>query len=691
MRKQIRRALAMMLCFALMIAYVPTAAFAAGTANFTIDASSYAAGIDPTSTNSITLPVMVTATNMYTADLEVEYDADVFESVSAELCSGIAGELDELFWEADEPQNIDGQFITLTMALKSDAKTGNTTVALGGTWGDDEYNDSDVNASATLTIGDAAPVPSGQYTATISADQTTVVKGDEIIVSVNVGGDASSFNSAEIVLDYDNTYLGFESGDTTSADAQAPEFTDNAGKVTIRDFGETINSADGVYTVTFTAKKGGTANVELGYAGFSTKEEAVAEDLTAAVGLNALTVTINHKVTVNGTEIGAGVAPNGDFSYQIPDYDAKNNEYDIVVKVNGVEKADPVIDENGNFTINDVTGDLVITYTVVAKEYTVTWNDAENAVSNKTGLTSEGKATHGTDITFDVLANQAPVGTTDGYKYVVTVTETADTTKTIAVTSADNGNGLTYTIDGDLIEADITITVTKEVVPADQVTVEINGGDIKATVGGEELTSPATVAKGSDIVLTLTPKAGYTYEVKVGDEVVTLTDNKYTIKNIQESVTITVTKTLVKGTVKVQKYLTLNGTNMWLVTIEGVDRIADKTYTYAGQNMFWSSKYDAYCYLDVAATLDADAASEKLGNELKDAAAAEVDYNYDVNKTGFVDVNDAQLAWNMYQAMAYTDFTEVSVEKFLRADVNDTVGVDSTDAVAIINRIKRNN
>ena len=60
---------------------------------------------------------------------------------------------------------------------------------------------------------------------------------------------------------------------------------------------------------------------------------------------------------------------------------------------------------------------------------------------------------------------------------------------------------------------------------------------------------------------------------------------------------------------------------------------------------------------------------------------------FDVNMTGKVDVNDAQLVYDMYNG-TYSDFTKVSVEKFLRADVNATKAVDHTDAVAIVNQFK---
>ena len=60
---------------------------------------------------------------------------------------------------------------------------------------------------------------------------------------------------------------------------------------------------------------------------------------------------------------------------------------------------------------------------------------------------------------------------------------------------------------------------------------------------------------------------------------------------------------------------------------------------------------------------------------------------FDVNMTGKVDVNDVQLVYDMYNG-TYSDFTKVSVEKFLRADVNATKVVDHTDAVAIVNQFK---
>lgn len=704
MKKSVRRILSSVLCFALLIATVPTFIFAAGTASITIDGSSYSAGVDVAYVTSVTLPIKVEATNVNVADWKLTYDSNVFESVSVSLATGIAGSVESknaaIWWEADDVQNISGNFIDLTLTLKAGAELGDTTVSVAGTMTDDDYEDIDVDASVTLSIIDGSASTS-EYTANISTSATnnTVVNGEDIVVNVNVGGTTGEFSSAEIVLDYDPTYLTYKSVTTSSTDEQKPDYDvdDSNGTLTIRDYGEAITAADGVYTVTFTAAKGGSTNVELKSAGFSTKDSAETDDLLAATGLNELDVTINHKVTVNNADAGS-VAPNGSYEYIIPNYDGVNNTYAITVTMGGAEQTAPTIGTDGKFTISLVTGDLVIIYTATANKYTVTFTDstgdADGAVSSITGATLEEgvyKVTHGTDISFAVPANLEPVGTTDGYKYVVTVTETNDTSKTINATSSDNGNGLTYTIDGDLIEADITITVKKETVKADTVTVTVNGENV--TIEGVT-GNTTTVAKGDDVTLVLDPETGYTYEVKLGETDITseiLDDNKYTIEDITASVTVTVTKTLDKTSVNVQEYLTLDDdTTMWLVTVNGngTTEISGKTYSYSGENMYWSSKYQAYCYLVVAKNLDTDTAKAAIGDTLVGQAATAVNYEMDVNMSETMDVNDAQLVWNMYNAEYSGITTNVTMEKFLRADVNATVGVDSTDAAAIISAIK---
>ena len=100
--------------------------------------------------------------------------------------------------------------------------------------------------------------------------------------------------------------------------------------------------------------------------------------------------------------------------------------------------------------------------------------------------------------------------------------------------------------------------------------------------------------------------------------------------------------------------------------------------------MFWSEKYKAFCYLVVADTMSEEEIKEKIG--ISDGESMTIDYSCDVNCTGVVDASDAQLAYDVYKAK-YSDFTIVSMEKFLRADANGDGIVDMTDAQAIISEI----
>ena len=67
--------------------------------------------------------------------------------------------------------------------------------------------------------------------------------------------------------------------------------------------------------------------------------------------------------------------------------------------------------------------------------------------------------------------------------------------------------------------------------------------------------------------------------------------------------------------------------------------------------MLHSAKYNAYAYLvfsDKTLTEVKTEAAAKITEST--GTAAEIGYTGDVNKTGKIDVNDAQLVWNMYNA-----------------------------------------
>ena len=93
----------------------------------------------------------------------------------------------------------------------------------------------------------------------------------------------------------------------------------------------------------------------------------------------------------------------------------------------------------------------------------------------------------------------------------------------------------------------------------------------------------------------------------------------------------------------------------------------------------------------IAKTLTKEEAAQKLGIA-NGSAAGTVDYSGDVNGSKVVDINDAQLVYDMYNAK-YAEFGSVTMYKFLCADVSDTASEGATllnvaDAVAVVGLIK---
>ena len=167
---------------------------------------------------------------------------------------------------------------------------------------------------------------------------------------------------------------------------------------------------------------------------------------------------------------------------------------------------------------------------------------------------------------------------------------------------------------------------------------------------------------------------------------------------VADGVLVTITKTdTTTVTVNVTEYFNVDGKAMFLVTAKW----RDKVLSYGESTMFWSDKYTvtgaeqagAYCWLVVSteemSTVEqvktAAASAIKVAAEGKSATA--IEYNYDINGTTKVDVNDAQLAYDMYNA-AYDSFTEkLPMKKFLEADMISDGKLDTQDVAAVINKI----
>ena len=105
--------------------------------------------------------------------------------------------------------------------------------------------------------------------------------------------------------------------------------------------------------------------------------------------------------------------------------------------------------------------------------------------------------------------------------------------------------------------------------------------------------------------------------------------------------------------------------------------------------MFWSDEYQAYAWLVVSGEsqdqVKAEAASKVT---VETAEKKSIEYTGDVNETKLIDINDAQLVYNMYNAM-YKNFDTVAIEKFLKADMDGNKTVNVNDARAVVAKITK--
>ncbi len=523
------------------------------------------------------------------------------------------------------------------------------------------------SATATLTIQEAHST--GGYTAGISTTTAAPNVGEQVSVYVTVDHSSDDvFAAAGLELTYDSAKLQFTG---SSLDDDKVE-SSAAGKLKIGDYGENKSFGENgyAYALYFKAIADGQAEVTLDWAGFSDKAGAIADDLTpATLSPAAVSVTISkcvHNVTLPDHFEGPATVVDGeDYTFHLDE----NYTCDTVTATVSGEARAVIQNADGSYTVENVTGPLVISGTAQPKSYDVTINGPTTQNDGDT-------ATYGTPYTFTLPADVPAESGKDGISYTVAVT--IDGESYTGYTVDENRK---YTIPGADLLGDLVITVTIESVAANQYTVTIIGD------GAGDATAASPVNRGETSILTLAPEAGYSYTVTVtmgGDSVdVTIESNTYTVSNVTGNVVYTVTKTLVTTEVSVEKYVTLNGNNMWLVLFQTT--LADgKAPAYDGQTMFWSEKYDAYCCLVIAPDIQKDEAQSKI--QVTNGEATAVDYGKDVNLSGKVDANDAQLTYDIYNAL-YADFSEVSMERFLRADVNGTKNVDSTDAVAIVSYV----
>ena len=517
----------------------------------------------------------------------------------------------------------------------------------------------------------------GSYTLTLPADKT-VNAGEAVAVPVTLGhtADETTFHAADMIFTYDAGKLEYTGiSDTTNYIVDAA----TAGTIHVQAYGEAKNLGE-AFTLNFTVKTTatGTATVTATSAKIDKSANAVAKDAPEAQLLDAetvLTIKAVHNVTLDPIFTGDLTVEDG-ADYTFTEKDSEHYDYsDVKAMVDGKD-VEVVDNGDGTYTVKNVTGDLTVTGKRTPKTYSVKVEG-----TGAEDVTAASSAIYGEDFKFTLDRK-------DGFRYTVAV-KVGD--KSVTPDTTDN---LSYTIPGADVTGNIVITVTKDAIQVEKTTVNFEGSGAGDVNGGTSQDTPT----GADFTFTVNEDAKYNYTVKLGDEVLTGTNGSYTIpgaKVVSGTITVTVEKTVSTQGVKVQKYVKLeNQQSVWLVTVEA-DPGANNVYTYGGERMFKTTKYGTngtYAYLVIAPTLSVEDAAAQLSITAGEAAGT-VSYGGDVNGSGVVDINDAQLVYDMYNAH-YASFSDVAMYKFLCADIADDTPEGSTllnvsDAVAVISKINQ--
>lgn len=681
--RQIKKAISFILCFCMMFGFTLEAF--AGSVKPSVDKTSVAAGESVT----VTLTLDEDIANCTSFEYWLYYNSDKFTMTGSEngnSCNGM--KISSPMTGADGAYYVvsfvdtssegvtikAGTIYNLTFTAKDDISSSDDVSfkvkresVMDTTWVEVDADKVTAGDPVSVTV---TPAPAtASYKVDLEGTQT-VQMGETAPVTVKIASDnATTYNAVDVTLKYDKEKLAL---DTTSL-GEGYTITNDAsnGIVRVTGYGEEKQLGN-AFTLNFKAQQVGTAEVAFTSAKVDKADHAISDDAPEATKVtDKVTVTVGgYTVTLSNDFDGAGTAtPDADYTFT-----AKNThyDYDVIAKIGDTQLT--VTDNgDGSYTISkeQINGNITVTATKTAKQYdvTVTGNGAAD-------VTAPAKATYGTDYTYTL---------TQDSNYAYTVKITAGGTE--ITSELQEGTADQYKIAGDKITGPVEINVTKEQT-AGTITFEGEGaGDV---VGGTSQNAPLH----QDFTFTITKAADFVYAVTAvkGENTVNVNDNgdgTYTIAAADidgANIMVNVAKNPNK-TAEVYQYVKLNGKVMYLVVANDSSLTEGKVLTYDGSAMYWSEKYDGYCCLVI---------SDKAEQEMKEEAVKhlgsvegtkiEIDYSGDVNKTGQIDINDAQLVYDMYKPV-YDDFDILSVERFLRADMNGSKNLTVEDAVAVVSEI----
>ena len=595
--------------------------------------------------------------------------------------------------------------------LKSSIKVNGTSYAVDGTGFasgvDDPISVNIIPAGSSITV----PKTETGYSVSMGADQQ-VAAGQQVRIPVTVASSEkyiTGFNAYDMTFTYDPTALTLN---TKTGDAANLTVEDNDGTVRVRRYGDAVPLGEAL-ALQFTAKATATSTVKLTNAKFDLDAnsinfdapEATISDADTVVNANNFTVTLPDAFTSDETRL---VPKGGSFTFKPVD---SHYTYTFTVKMGDTVTEGLTFGANDTYTIENISGNVEVTYTgKTPKQYDVEYVffDDKDPLLQKDVTKGPEKATYLEDYSVTVTPR---AGLSYAIHYEIRYPNGTRSDQ-VSLTPVANADGtITYTIPGSKIDGTVYFLISTRTYD------EARGYAVLVTGNGAEDQAPGngtSVPRDMPYYLKLNERENCTYTVtayyqpidsitavnmpakvrSLGNGTYVVDPTPYTkLSGYAPTWRLVVNVEKVSQNaeeVSVSRYLELNDKTMMLITVKGTPE-GGKAFTYDGNTMYKVNAYgtDQYAWLvivDKGRTLTQEEAAAKVAISAADNVVT-ITLGFDVNMTGKVDVNDAQLVYDMYNG-TYSDFTKVSVEKFLRADVNATKVVDHTDAVAIVKQFK---
>ncbi len=690
-----KKIISVLLTLALVLSLVP-AVFAADEPTFSMSTDKETAGAGDTVTLTVSFSNNGAMLEIGGLNFEIIYDEEAYTFVSATPAKAYRpyfapskkgtsvgnGKLavGGIIWTtSDYPIELeDGELATYTFKA-NDVAAGSASFKLDvkelNTHGTTPTPISNKTENSELTI----PVTGGSVTPkgySVSIPETkSVTTGETVEIPITISG--KDYNAYSVYIRYYTDVLELQNNAVNNEGFRLSEekYTDAdyrpGSKITLVRYGDTAQPGKAL-SLTFTAKAQGTTDVTILRARVDERANSISfnapdatiTNKTTAVTVSGYTVSLPDDFTRTDTA-GTVIMEGGNLTFVPKD---PNYNYTVTVTVGGSEATTVSPDENGIYTVANVTGNVVVSDTKTPKTFTVALGD---------DTSGDPTATYQTNYTFKLTP-------ADGFAYKMAVTIGGKVYTGFAPEVNDDGT-TTYTIPGADITGEIVINSNKQVKPLETYKVTFAG------TGAGDATGENTVQEKADYTFTVNKKDGFEYTVTatMGGKDATITegaDNTYTIANVTGDLVITIErKSTLTMKVAVSEYVQMDNKTVFLVTVTGTPE-EGKAYAYDGNVMYKTTAYGANAYswlVIVAKGQEFTADTAKANITEASATAEEMAPSCDVNETKTVDINDAQLVYDIYSGK-YGDFEKVTVKKFLCADVNSDKIVNSTDAVAVV-------